>query len=155
MFRPALKRRTDNFRIRANPASSYNKSVGARSRSGANQNPDHAKIIQSKSVLQNWYKRDSGVGNGLFSPQSSQCSQLQAGIRRTEYDTRAPDRKKKLGVRGPDRSTKCAVVLNVPCKRSWCAVKLCPAWPRWNHMEQRPAPFRPEHSPLPARPLQI
>ncbi len=53
---------------------------------------------------------------------------------------------KKLGVRGPDQSAKCAVVLNVPYKRSWCAVKLCPPWHRWNHVEQRPAPFRPEHS---------
>jgi hypothetical protein len=44
---------------------------------------------------------------------------------------------KKSGVSGPDRSVKCAVVLNVPCERSWCAVDLCPPGPcgimwRWD-----------------------
>jgi hypothetical protein len=37
-------------------------------------------------------------------------------------------------------SVKCAVVLDVSCKRSWCTVDLCPTWPMWNHVEQRPTP---------------
>ncbi len=47
---------------------------------------------------------------------------------------------KKSGVSGPDWSAKCAVVLNIPCKKRWCSVELCPAWPMLNHVEQRPVP---------------
>ncbi len=53
---------------------------------------------------------------------------------------------KKSGVNGPDRSIKCAIVLMVPCKRSWCTVEFCPAWLIWNHMEQRPVPLHPAPS---------
>jgi hypothetical protein len=42
----------------------------------------------------------------------------------------------KLVVSGHDRLIKCAVVLNVPCKRSCSTVGLSPAWPMWNHVEQ-------------------
>jgi hypothetical protein len=56
---------------------------------------------------------------------------------------------KKSGVSGPDQSVKCVVVLNVSCKRSWCTVELCPAWPMWNHVEQRPVTLHPVHSPPP------
>ncbi len=43
-------------------------------------------------------------------------------------------------------SVKCVFVLNVPCKGSWCTVDLCPAWPMWNHVEQKPDPLHRGHS---------
>jgi hypothetical protein len=56
---------------------------------------------------------------------------------------------KKSVVSSPDRSVKCATVFNVLCKRSRCTVELCPAWPMWNHMGQRPVPVHPRHHPPP------
>ncbi len=56
--------------------------------------------------------------------------------------------RKNLGVSSPDRSIKFAVVFNVPYKRSWCTVELCPAWPTWNYVEQRPVPLHPGHPPF-------
>jgi hypothetical protein len=35
---------------------------------------------------------------------------------------------------------------NVPSKRSWCTVDLCPACSMWNHVRQKPAPLHPGHS---------
>jgi hypothetical protein len=57
--------------------------------------------------------------------------------------------RKKLGVSGPDLTIKCTVVFNVLCIRSQCTVELCPAWPMWNHVEQRPVTLHPGH---PAQP---
>jgi hypothetical protein len=65
--------------------------------------------------------------------------------------------RKNLGVSRLDRFVKCAVVFNVPCKRSRCTLELCPAWPMWNPVEQRPVPLHPGHCPLSplAKPLGI
>ncbi len=53
---------------------------------------------------------------------------------------------KKSGVLYSESCLICQFVLNVPCKGSWCTVDLCPAWPMWNHVEQRPAPLHLGHS---------